>query len=165
VGSHPCQDLLLLERLGDEIDAARLETPDPVFAIVQRADEDDGDVTRSFILMQSPADLISVHVRHPDVQQDQQGWFSQRRVDGHLRHFGRPDRITLSLQESGEQLQVRDVVIDDQDVVFSLHEQPFSLTPSSLSRSPLQQLSNLDHWGILQRNQLILQTTHPPSTQ
>jgi len=165
VGSHPCQDFLFLERLGDEIHATSLEPKNPIFGIVQRADEDDGDVTRSFILMQLPADLIAVHVRHPDVQQNQRGRSGLRRVDGHLPRFGRSDPVTLLLQKPGEQLQVRDLVVDDQDVFFSLHERPYSLTPSSLSRSPLQQLSNLDHWGILQRNRPMLHTAHPSSTQ
>ena len=70
---HPRQDLLELERLGDVVDAAHFERPDLVGRVGQRREEDHRHVLRAILRPEAPADLVAVHLRHGDVQQDEIG--------------------------------------------------------------------------------------------
>jgi hypothetical protein len=83
----------------------------------------------ALVPLEALADLEAVDARHLDVQQNQQWRPGSRRVDGHLPGFGRTDPIAFRLQQTGEQAQIRDLVVDDEDVVLRSH-----LTSSSSSR-------------------------------
>ena len=67
MGTYPGNDLKFIEWLGDEIHTSGFETRHPIPGITQSADEDDGDVPRSTVLFQVPADLKAIHLRHPHV--------------------------------------------------------------------------------------------------
>jgi len=99
----------------DIVDGADVEA----FLLVQfvglGGEEDDGNVARGGIVLQSPADLIAVHAGHHHVEQDEigllggsgdcQGLFA---VGGHLG----AERV---LQHPGNDRNVGRRVVDDQD--------------------------------------------------
>ena len=69
--SHPGQDFLLLVWLRDEIYSSCFKAFDLVPHVPKRADENDRDIACPLILLQTPANLKAVHLRHPHIKQDQ----------------------------------------------------------------------------------------------
>src|ERR1043165_339826 len=66
-------DLLDVEGLGDVVHAAGEEGLHLVVGLRERADEDDGDFLEHGVVLQACANLVSVHLRHGDVEEDEVG--------------------------------------------------------------------------------------------
>ncbi len=67
---HPGQQLALVERLGDEVVGSRLEGAEPLFASAGRDHHDRKEFGRR-VGPDPAADLVAVHLRHQDVEQDE----------------------------------------------------------------------------------------------
>ena len=68
---HAGQQLFALKRFGDIVDTSGLKTFDLVRHILQPTDEDHRNVTRLGVLFKTPANLKPVHIRQPNVEQNQ----------------------------------------------------------------------------------------------
>jgi hypothetical protein len=100
-----------------------------------RAEEHDRDVFRLFRGAQAPADLVPVHARHHDVEEDQVGRGSLDEAEGSLA-VHRGAELVLPLERSDEHIDVRRHVVDDQDPAFRewFHER-FPAEPAVRSRA------------------------------
>jgi hypothetical protein len=67
---HPGQQLGLVEGLGHEVVGAGLDGQDPLL-VAAGGDHDHGQERGGRVLAQPAADLVAVHLRHDDVEQDQ----------------------------------------------------------------------------------------------
>ena len=69
-GPHPGQELGLVERFAQEVIRSRLEPLDLVFGLARR-DHDDGQVGGGRVGPEPAADLVAVHARHENVEEDE----------------------------------------------------------------------------------------------
>ena len=118
VGAHPGQNFFDLKGFGDVIYRPGLEAAHFIREFVQGADEDHRDGPGIWVFFQLLADLVAVHARHADIEQDQVG-----RVGGDYRQGGRAiggaaHFVAVFLQHAGQHLQIGQGVIDDQDVAL-----------------------------------------------
>ncbi len=95
-----------MEGFGDIVHGPQGESPDFVLRLVQGADEQDRNVVCVGICFQAFADLIAVHPRHPDVEQDQIGLpgLGSRQGEWPIGHRAHPEPVLD--QHPGEQPQV-----------------------------------------------------------
>lgn len=68
---HPRNQLLVIERLRHVIAGPHLEPFDNVFRIVERREKNHGNPAESLVGLEPLDHLITVHVRHHDIQQNQ----------------------------------------------------------------------------------------------
>ena len=112
---HARQQLLELERLGDVVDGADLESADLVDRLRQRRHEDDRDVADGGILLEPFACREAVQVGHQHVEQDQ----IRMRVGGALDRalaILRDQHVESGLPEQVEEhAEIRRRIVDDQD--------------------------------------------------
>ena len=71
VGGHPGLDNGRGKGLDDVINRSQQQTFFLAICLVQGGDKDDGDFSGLGILLELNKDLIAVHLRHHDVQEDQ----------------------------------------------------------------------------------------------
>ena len=69
--SHPGHQRLVLDRFGQEVIGARLQSPQPFGGFAKCGDHDHGNVQRRGVVLQPAATLEAVHSRHHDVEQDE----------------------------------------------------------------------------------------------
>ena len=121
---HPRQDFFDLKGLGHVVDAAGFERPDLVGRVGQRRDEDHRHVLRALARPETPADLVAIHLRQADVQQDEIGrvalhGFERLPSVGDGAHV-----VALLAQQVRQEPQRVDRVVDDQHagrVGFLIH--------------------------------------------
>ena len=109
------EDLVDLERLRDVVSAASLECLDLVRRRAERGQEDDRDLAELFALLETGADLVTVHLGHGDVEEDDLWRVAPRgeqRVTS-VRHG--PHLVRVLAQHAREQLQVLERVIHDEN--------------------------------------------------
>ena len=111
----PFDEKAHLERLGDVVDPAEGEGVHLVEVLVQGADEDDGDAAQGRVGLEVAADLVPVHLRHVDVEEDQVGRVFSRRQQRQLAARDRADLVASGLEHPGQDLEVGRDVVHDQD--------------------------------------------------
>ena len=104
--------------LGDVVHRAQLEAHALVFDLGLGSEKNDPDVARLGVLLEPLADLVAVHARHHDVEQDQI-WRLIRGGDaqGLFAIVGHPHNVVVA-QQAADQRQVVGRVIDHQDGGF-----------------------------------------------
>ncbi len=73
---HPGAYFLELERLGYVVHRAHVEGPHFVQGFAQGRQEQHGDLAQLVVLLQAPTDLVAVHLRHHDVEEDEIRWLT-----------------------------------------------------------------------------------------
>ena len=106
-----------IEWLRQEIDGAEVvRALDAVRVVVVRGQEDDRDVLRLAARAHEASGLVAVHVRHPDVHQDEREVFTQKMRE-RFAAGARVDEIAAQRRQRGlEREEIRVVVVDEQDV-------------------------------------------------
>ncbi len=110
------QYLFQLKGLSDIIYTPDGEGLDLVLSRIQGTDEDDWNVVCVFIRLQLLADLIAVHFRHSDVQQNQIRGSRPGCGEGHLSTDHGANFVSTLSQHVGQKAQVGGCVVNDQDV-------------------------------------------------
>ena len=113
--AHPRDERRMVDRLGDVLVAAGIEPGHDVVGIGLRRDQDDRHERQAGIGLELPADLNAVPARHHDVEQDQIGRLRARGDQRLVAVPGRDHLVTLPRQTGLENLEVRRVVVDDQN--------------------------------------------------
>ena len=110
----------LVHRLVDEIHATRLQGPDLAQGVGLGGDEDDRDVARGRIGLESRADREAVHFRHHDVQQNQVRFDPLgQQLQGLGPGSGEAEGI-VTLEDAEQDLDVQRCIVDDQDVCLGV---------------------------------------------
>ncbi len=115
VGPHPRDELRLVEGLGDIVDPAGLERLDDHRLVVGRRDEDDRDLAQLRPGADAPADLESVDLGHQQVEQDQVGRPDGQTLERFLPAGHRDNLKAKHPQHVAEHLDVRLLVVHDED--------------------------------------------------
>ena len=106
-----------IHRFGDVICGAQLETVFLIRGLVHRRQEDDRHIFGRFIFLQSAADLVAVHLRHHDVEQDQVGCLFFGDLQRHGPAGRRLDDV-IRTQDSLDDIEVFRGVVDGEDRRF-----------------------------------------------
>jgi len=123
-----------VEGLGDVVDHSPLEPPGLVLPAVLGGEEDDRNVLQRGILLQTAADLVAIHLRHHDVQQDQVGLVYNDHLEGLLAAGGDLHQV-VAFQRLHQHPAVCRNVIDDQHPGFRIMGgQHFSYWPLAYFR-------------------------------
>ena len=113
--AEPGEQQAIIDRLGQEVVRPRLQPAHALGLVGQGGDHHDRHMGRARLRLQAPADLIAIHARHHDVEQD------------HIRHPARHDGqrlrpgpgqrdLVIFVEQLGfEQAAIRRHVIDHQD--------------------------------------------------
>ena len=104
-----------LKRLGEVIHPAEGKCFHFVQLLGKGADEYDGNPLELVIGFEVFADLVSVHLRHIDVQQDQVRGIAPRRQQRQLAAGNRSDFIPAVLEHAGQHLEIGRGVVHYQD--------------------------------------------------
>ena len=116
-----------VERLGQEVVGAGLQTADDALGVVDARDHDHGQVAELLVGLDALEDLDAVHAGHLDVEQDHVGRVLADRRQGRGPVVRRGGSEPLSGERRRDEPSVERVVVDDEDVPGStLH--PFLLT-------------------------------------
>ena len=110
------EHLVRLEGLVDEIHRAELEAPHLLARLRQRREEDDRAVARVRVSLEPGARLEAVHARHHDVEQHQVRHRAGRNREGVAAAAGGEQPVAPPLERLIEDLQIRGVVVDQQDL-------------------------------------------------
>jgi hypothetical protein len=73
VGADPCEDLTLIEGLGDIVDTAGLESAQLLLGLTQGRQEYDRDGPGCRGGLEAAASLVAIPARHQDIEQNQVG--------------------------------------------------------------------------------------------
>ncbi len=117
VGNDACPDLFDLKGFCYIIHSTGGKCLHFVYRFVERTDENHGNSGQAFILFQHPADLITVHFRHHNVQKDEVRLEPADDVQcGAAVH--RHGDFTDVVESVHKHIHVVSVVIDDQNAVL-----------------------------------------------
>ena len=119
------EHLLFLERLGDVVDATDAEGLDLVVGALEPADEDDGDIPQSLVLLEPSAHVYAGHLGHTNVEEDEIGRIEDRRLDGEPAARDRAGNEATAFQDGAQQSQVLGGIVHDEDIA-SLPSDPRS---------------------------------------
>src|SRR5437867_810444 len=109
--AHTSGELDRFERLGEVVDTADLEALAQVLIAILRRDEDDRDVRRLRLGLETPAGLPAVNTRHHHVEQDEIGLLAAGKRDGALAGARDLGLAADRLEASRQKLDVRDLVV------------------------------------------------------
>ena len=104
-----------MKGLDNVINAAGCKAAELVGGVVERGNEDNRDVAGGFLLLQQPAELQPVHLRHEDIEQDQVRPFFPHQKQGLLAVQGSANLVALLFQEALEDALVDLGILDNQD--------------------------------------------------
>ena len=110
------QHLLRLKRLGDIIHPADGKSSHLVQTLGHRAEKDHRDVARLVVGLQALADFITIHNRHSDIQHDQINRSRFDELERLLSAGFAVDGIATYFQDILKKPQIRQVVINDEDI-------------------------------------------------
>ena len=105
-------------RLADEIVGAAFDAADDVLRVVERGDEDHGNVAQGRIGLDGAAQVVAIHFRHDDIGQYQvrlalaDGGQGQLAIRRHARV------VVQRLDQAAQSLRLGRAVLDDQDLDF-----------------------------------------------
>ena len=105
-------------RLADEIVGAAFDAADDVLRVVERGDEDHGNIAQGRIGLDGAAQVVAIHFRHDDIGQHQvrlalaDGGQGQLAIRRHARV------IVQRLDQAAQSLRLGRAVLDDQDLDF-----------------------------------------------
>ena len=102
----------LIDRLGQEVVGAALQPAHPVGDLIERGDEDNGNMMRLGIGLQAAARFKAVHARHHDVEQYDVDALALADVERLLPSAGREHIEVLGGQTRLEQLHIGHDVVD-----------------------------------------------------
>ena len=120
---HPRHQLLLVDRFGEEVIGARLQSLDALFVRIERGDHDHGQYLRLMPSADRSAHLIAVHFRHDHVEQHEVGGVVVDLLQCFATGGGAGNLVALNTQRIGQQFHVHWQVIDDQEPGGCLHVQ------------------------------------------
>ena len=113
--AHAGKQREIVDRLGQEIVGARIESDDPVARLVQRGDHDDRDMGDLGVGLDAAADFKTVHAGHHHVQQHDIGQFRGNAGQRLLAAARRQDFEIFGRQLRFQQLDVGEDIVDDQN--------------------------------------------------
>ena len=125
------EHLVALKGFRHEIDRADFEPAHLVFGVVERRKEDHGSLAGFRVLFQPPARLVPVDPRHDDVEQDEHGVHLARHLDGVLSAPRHEQPVAAAVERVAQDVEVRGVVIDQQDAVGIFSERGLGLVHAS----------------------------------
>ena len=122
--SHARHQRGLLERLGQIVVTAGLETIDDVARVGLGRDQDDGHETKRCVLLELLEHRDAVELRHHDVEQDEIGLELARAHQRILAVDRRDDLVALRVEPDAQHFQIGRIVVDDQDSRRSSQARP-----------------------------------------
>ena len=122
-GAYPGQQLGLVERLVDEVVGAGLDGAD-LLLFSARSDHDHRQESRPWIFADPAADLVPIHSRHQDVQQNEVWALLAQHVQGFLSGGRRGHPESLRRQHRLEQADVWRQIIHDEYERIRCHSVP-----------------------------------------
>ena len=115
LGFHPCQHDGWIDRLGDVVHGAHLQTQDLVFHCCHGGDEDYRNMSGARIALELLCHLIPRQIRHHDVEQNQiRARLLHRCLQRALTADGNPRAVDV-LQQAIDQRNVLRRIIDNED--------------------------------------------------
>ena len=115
MGINARDDLCTLERFGDEVHGAELESADLVLGVIQRGQENHRGVARLLVFAKAAARLVPVDAGHHDIEQNQRWLGPVRDLDSVLTAARKEQLITTSCQCVMQEAQVRRVIVHEED--------------------------------------------------
>ena len=113
---HPREQLLLADRLGEEIVGTRFDPLHALLRGIERRHHDHGECGGRATAADLAADLVPAHLGHDDVEQDEVGLLRLDLLERLGARGRRDDDIALDGQQIGQQLDVVRGVVDDEDL-------------------------------------------------
>ena len=114
--AHAREQLVLADRLGEEVVGAGVETLGALLSRVERGDEDDRQHRMRRIGADRRAHLVAAHAGHHHVEEDEVGALGARAPPAPRARCGSAGAIALRREQVGEQLDVHRDVVDDEDL-------------------------------------------------
>ena len=125
MGAHPGLQDRRRDRLDDIVDRAELQAAGLVLGLTHRRDEDHRDAGGDRVGLEPPTDLVTIHPRHHDIEQDQVRRMGRdHRLQG-LLATARDHQAVIGLQQPRDDIDVGGLVIDDQDSGAGFHNFEF----------------------------------------
>ena len=115
---NPCLELGEIDRLGDVVVGAGVQTFDLVLGRVERRLHDHGNEGKIFVGLQSSDDFHAVHLRHHHVEEDEIGADVLHLLQRRLSVVGSIHFVAARLESGAEELDVVLVIVYDQDPVL-----------------------------------------------
>ena len=117
------------DRLCNIVDATNLERFHLVLIGFERTEKDDGYGTSRLIGLKTSTYLVTVHTRHPDIQQNQRRRLNLRAAEGQFPIGSQPHPVTLFPQYFLQQSKVGRFIVDHENLI---HVSITALTKLSL---------------------------------
>jgi len=111
--AHPHEHFLFADRFGHIVDAACGQTTHNVLSIAARGDEDDRDIARLFVLLETLARCKAIDAGHHHIQQDQLRLAQGHDVQCLFATGGTHNPILVGLQGLTQQLDIGGNIVDD----------------------------------------------------
>ncbi len=111
-----CPQQHRIERLGEIILRSHLYTPDDAFELRQSGYHNDGNVTPSLVGLHTLEDLVAVHLRHHDVEENEIYVVFAEQFQGLSAILCRDRDVAATLQEPHQQITVSLVVVHNQNL-------------------------------------------------
>ena len=139
------QDFGGADRLGDIVDPASLERSQLVTFIFEGAEEDDRNGRSCFVGFEVFTYLVTVHIRHADIEQNQRRRLHPGATESQLALGGQTYPVARLIQYLLQQFEIGGCVVHHKDVVHRLLAGAHKalLPPSGWPNRPGPNLSNL----------------------
>src|SRR5271157_4501789 len=105
------------DRLCNIVDATNLERFHLVLFGFERTEKDDGYGTSRLIGLKTSTYLVTVHARHPDIQQNQRRRLNLRAAEGQFPIGRQPHPVTLFPQYFLQQSKVGRFIVDHENLI------------------------------------------------
>ena len=120
MGAHADQNLFFLKRFRNVVHPTDLETRNNVFLHISGGNKDHGDMLRVGRLLEPATDLIAVHARHRNIEEDQIGHDPAGALEGDVAIRRQKDFVPLEFEEFAQHIQIRRLVVDQEDLGTSI---------------------------------------------
>ncbi len=111
--TYPGLQLNGLKRFGDIIHTAAIQCFDNLRGVVLRREKDDQKIPGGLVVLQLPADLKTVFIRHADVEKNHVGFFFDGNADAFIRGKCIVEIIHGTFEVVSHQLVNIRVVVDE----------------------------------------------------